>query len=65
MELRYLPDAVELEVRGSMAGSNAAEAALAAARERVTAHGGSFSRERGATGRASCAACFPVAAAGG
>ena len=43
-----MPDALELEIRGHMADGDAAEAALAAARERVTAHGGSFSRERGA-----------------
>ena len=30
-----------------MTDDGAAEAALAAARERITAHGGSFSRERG------------------
>jgi signal transduction histidine kinase len=46
--LRYMSDAVELEVRGHVADGNAAEAALAAARERVTAHGGRFSRESGA-----------------
>lgn len=46
--LRYLPDALELEIRGDLADGSAAEAALAAARERITAHGGSFSRERGA-----------------
>ena len=40
--LRYLPDAVELEVRGRPAGGGPAETALAAARERVTAHGGRF-----------------------
>ena len=44
--LRYLPDALELEIRGHIADLGAAEPALAAARERVMAHGGSFSRER-------------------
>jgi signal transduction histidine kinase len=48
--LRYMPDALELEVRGHMTDGDAAEAALAAARERVTAHGGRFSRERGTDG---------------
>jgi hypothetical protein len=46
--VRYLPDALELEIRGDVADTSAAEAALAAARERITANGGSFSRERGA-----------------
>ena len=48
--LRYMPDALELEVRGHMTDGDAAEAALAAARERVTAHGARFSRERGTDG---------------
>jgi signal transduction histidine kinase len=45
--LRYLPDALEVEIRGEMIDDSSAEAALAAARERITAHGGSFSREHG------------------
>jgi signal transduction histidine kinase len=44
--LRYLRDAVELEVSGRLAGGDAAESALAAACERVTAHGGRFHRDR-------------------
>jgi signal transduction histidine kinase len=60
--LRYEPDAVELEIRGRVAGGNAAEAALAAARERVTAHGGRFSRERRADGRCVLRSRIPVAA---
>ena len=63
--LRYLPDAVELEIRGAMADGGAAEAALAAARERVTAHGGSFSREHGAGGACVLRSRLPVATAGG
>lgn len=40
--LRYLPQALEVEVHGAAVDGSAAAAALAAARERVTAHGGSF-----------------------
>jgi hypothetical protein len=63
--LRYLTDAIELEIRGPMADGGAAEAALAAARERVTAHGGSFSRERGADRACVLHTRLPVATAGG
>lgn len=45
VRLRYLPDALELEVRGTLADDG--QAALAAARERVAAHGGEFSARRG------------------
>jgi len=41
--LRYLADAIELEIRGSAVGDGAA---IAAAGERVRAHGGDFRRER-------------------
>jgi hypothetical protein len=41
--LRYLPDAIELEIRGRATGDGAA---IAAAGERVRAHGGDFRRER-------------------
>ena len=44
--LRYEPEALELEVRGEVVD----ETALVAARTRVTAHGGHFSRERGPDG---------------
>jgi signal transduction histidine kinase len=50
VRLRYLPDALEVEIHGAITDGTAGEAALAAARERVAAHGGSFSvapRERG------------------
>jgi signal transduction histidine kinase len=60
--LRFTDDALELEIRGRMAGGNAAEAALAAARERVTAHGGRFSRERRADGGCVLRSRIPVAA---
>ena len=45
IRVRYLPDRLELEVRGSHAGGGAASAALMAARERVLALGGSFSAD--------------------
>jgi hypothetical protein len=45
--LRYLPDALELEVRGEAADDTASEAALVAARERVGAHGGTFTADHG------------------
>jgi signal transduction histidine kinase len=63
--LRYLPDALELEIRGDMADGSTAEAALAAARERITAHGGSFSHERGAGRGCVLRSRLPVVIAGG
>jgi hypothetical protein len=42
VRVRYMADALELEVRGAVAAGHASEAALAAARERIDAHGGSF-----------------------
>jgi signal transduction histidine kinase len=63
--LRYLPDALELEIRGELADGGAAEAALAAARERITAHGGSFSRERGAGRACVLRSRLPVVMPGG
>jgi signal transduction histidine kinase len=42
VQLRYLPAAIDLEVRGVPIEGSGAVAALAAARERVTAHGGTF-----------------------
>jgi len=42
VQLRYLPTALDLEVRGFPIEGGGAAAALAAARERVTAYGGSF-----------------------
>jgi signal transduction histidine kinase len=62
--LRYMPDALELEVRGHMTDGDAAEAALVAARERVTAHGGRFSRERGPDGSCVLHGHLPVATTG-
>jgi signal transduction histidine kinase len=63
--LRYLPDALELEIRGDMADGSAAEAALAAAHERITAHGGSFDRDRGAGGTCVLRGRLPIVTAGG
>lgn len=60
--LRYLPDAVELELRGHEATGASAESALAAARERITAHGGHFSHERDAHGACVLRGRLPVAA---
>jgi hypothetical protein len=48
-----------------VADGNAAEAALAAARERVAAHGGSFSRERGVGKACVLRSRLPVVTAGG
>jgi signal transduction histidine kinase len=63
--LRYLPDALDLEIRGDMADGSTAEAALAAARERIMAHGGSFSDERGAGTACVLRSRLPVVMAGG
>jgi signal transduction histidine kinase len=64
VRLRYLPDALELEVRGFAvaAAGGGAEAALAAARERVTAHGGSFNSDHAPPGRRALRARLPVVA---
>jgi signal transduction histidine kinase len=43
VHLRYLPAAIDLEVRGGMIEGGGAAAAVAAARERVNAYGGTFS----------------------
>ena len=60
--LRYRPDRLDLEVRGLLPGGSAAGAALMAARERVTALGGSFSADTPAPGRRILRARLPVAA---
>lgn len=59
--LRYLPAAIELVIRGPLADGPA----LAAARERVAAHGGSFSREHGAGLACVLRSRLPAASAGG
>jgi len=45
VHLHYLPDRLELEIRGALRDGSAAAAAMAAARERVTSFGGRFSAE--------------------
>jgi signal transduction histidine kinase len=45
IELRYLPDSLELEIRGAPTAGAHAEAALVAARERIVAQGGRFSSD--------------------
>jgi hypothetical protein len=50
IRVRYLPDRLELEIRGSRATGGGASAALMAARERVIALGGSFSADTPAEG---------------
>lgn len=63
--LRYLPDAIELEIRGHLEDAGTAEAALAAAQERVAAHGGCFSREPRVDGVCVLRSRLPVAATNG
>src|SRR5919197_721717 len=59
IQLRYLPGALELEVRGLPTEGRGADAALMAARERVVAHGGSFSSDS-SLGRRVLRAHLPV-----
>jgi signal transduction histidine kinase len=65
VRLRYLPDALELEVHGAIADGTAGEAALAAARERVTAHGGIFHAAPRERGLPVLTARLPLVATGG
>ena len=60
--LRYRPDALELEIRGTPGEDAWAEAAVAAARERIVAQGGSFSSDS-PSGRRVLRATLPVAIA--
>ncbi|MGZ6661601.1 MAG: sensor histidine kinase [Solirubrobacteraceae bacterium] len=62
VQLRYLPDSLELEIRGVAGEGPWAEAAVVAARERVIAHGGRFSNDNPA-GRRVLRATLPVAVA--
>jgi signal transduction histidine kinase len=64
VQLRYLRDRVELEVRGRPVDGSAAGAALMAARERVTSLGGSFSAEVPSPGRRVLRAQLPAVPAG-
>jgi signal transduction histidine kinase len=58
--LRYLPAALDLEVRGFPIEGSAAAAAVAAARERVTAYGGTFSSHSDAPAHRVLRAHLPV-----
>jgi hypothetical protein len=64
VRLRYLPEALELEVGGVAAAGGGPDAALAAARERVVAHGGRFDVEAPRPGRRVLSARLPVVATG-
>ena len=61
--VRYLRASLELEVHGSLPRGDAG-AALAAARERVTAHGGAFSARAQGSGRLLVRAQLPLATSG-
>jgi signal transduction histidine kinase len=65
VKLRYLPAAVDLEVRGVPIEGSGAVAALAAARERVTAHGGTFTSHSDVPARRLMRAHLPVVMGGG
>jgi signal transduction histidine kinase len=65
VQLRYLPAALDLEVRGIPIEGSGAVAAVAAARERVTAHGGTFSSHSDAPARRVLRAHLPVVARSG
>ena len=60
VQLRYLPAALDLEVRGFPIEGSGAAAALAAARERVTTHGGTFTSHSDTTARRVLRAHLPV-----
>jgi signal transduction histidine kinase len=64
VQLRYLSDSLELEIRGAPSAGVEAEAAVAAARERIVAHGGSFSSDL-PSGRRVLRAALPVGVAHG
>ncbi|MEJ7797041.1 MAG: hypothetical protein WKF42_00985 [Solirubrobacteraceae bacterium] len=63
--LRYVAGAFELEVRGASPAGSGAAAALMAARERVTAHGGSFRTDSPAPGQRILCARLPELIGGG
>jgi signal transduction histidine kinase len=65
VELHYLPGALELEVSGLPTDGSSADAAVLAARERVTSQGGSFSAESSILGRRVLRARLPTVAAHG
>jgi len=65
VELRYLHGTLEVEVSGLPGDGSSARAAVLAARERVTSHGGSFSADSSAVGRTVLRARLPTVAAHG
>jgi signal transduction histidine kinase len=65
VNLRFLAEALELEVRGRPTEGGGADVAVMAARERVTAQGGSFSADTLPVGQRVLRARLPVVAAGG
>jgi signal transduction histidine kinase len=65
VQLRYLPAAIDLEVRGVPIEGSGAVAALAAARERVTAHGGTFTSDSDVPSRRVMRAHLPAVIGGG
>lgn len=64
VQVRYLRDRLELEVRGLLPEGSAAAASLMAARERVTSLGGSFTAEVPSPGRRVLRAQLPAVPAG-
>lgn len=64
VRLSYGSDAFEVEVRGAPADGGVAAAALMAARERVTAHGGTFSTDTPVWGQQVLRAWLPRAVTG-
>jgi signal transduction histidine kinase len=65
IELHYLPTALELHVAGFPTDGSSGDAALAAARERATSQGGSFSTENSSVGKRLLRARLPTAQAHG
>jgi signal transduction histidine kinase len=65
VHLRYLPGALELEIRGFPTEGSGAAAALEAARERVTTHGGTFSTRVEVPARRVLRARLPVVVGSG
>jgi signal transduction histidine kinase len=63
VRLRYLPDTLELEVSGTVSATEGADAALAAAREQVSTHGGNFTALTRRSGLTVLRARLPVSVA--
>ena len=62
--VRYRATSLELEVHGSLPARRCRAGALAAARERVTAHGGTFAPCAQGSGRLLVRARLPLATSG-